>query len=59
MTGIIRMAAEEMLILLEQERIHRVADPGQCLAGGQPCHPVIGGQMGQNFLTTIHDRLPR
>ena len=47
--GVVRMAAEEMLILLQQERTHRVIHAGQRLASGQSCNPVIGGQMGQNF----------
>jgi hypothetical protein len=52
------MAAEEVLILLQQERTHRVAHASQCLASGQSCNPVICGQMSQDFFTTVHDRLP-
>ena len=56
--GVVRMAAEEVLILLQQERTHRVAHASQCLASGQSCNPVICGQMSQDFFTTVHDRLP-
>ena len=54
---VVRMAAEEVLILLQQERTHRVAHASQCPAGGQSCNPVISGQMSQDFFTTVHDRL--
>ena len=43
---------EEVLILLQQERTHRVAHASQCLAGGQSCNPVICGQMSRDF---FHD----
>ena len=33
--------AEEVLILLQEERTHRVAHASQCLASGQSCNPVI------------------
>ncbi|AHE48370.1 hypothetical protein AH4AK4_0886 [Aeromonas hydrophila 4AK4] len=58
MARVIGMTAEEMLILLQQKRTHRMADTGQSLASGQSCNPVICGQMSQYSFTTIHDRLP-
>ena len=57
--GVVRMAAEEMLILLQQERTHpEVIHAGQRLASGQSCNPVIGGQMGQNFHDYSRSRPP-